>query len=183
MKVLVWGVAALVAGVGVTAFGMRALVQRGAPLDPDEPLPATPMQRLARAGLMVGGFLSAGLVALVLYFGPERTFEEDPIRIGFTVLLVLILVVFAFLALRLMMWLRRDDGTLDERDQTILTGSHAIRSVAVLLTLVVWIIGLQESFWSEGAVPVVYLNLVFWSCLVVSLVALPVGILIGYRRS
>lgn len=182
MSALLWGVAAILAGMAAIWIGMKVVVGgRGAPLE--EPLPVTPLQQLARRGLLLGGVLTAGLVATVLYFGPERTFGDDAVRIGFTMLLVAILVVFGVLALRLMAWVRREDGMLDERDRVILTGAHALRSVSMLLTLAVWMIGLQETFWSDGAVPVFYLNLVFWSCLVVSLLALPLGILFGYRRS
>lgn len=52
----------------------------------------------------------------------------------------------------------------------------------MLVTLAVWLIGLQESYRAEGAVPVFYLYLMFWSVLVVSLLAFPLGILLGYRR-
>ena len=76
----------------------------------------------------------------------------------------------------------RDDGTLDERDHEILSGSQSLRSAAILITLVIWLIGLQETFRAEGAVPIAYLYLVFWSCLVVSLLEFPLGILVGYRR-
>ncbi len=182
MSILGWGIAAVVAGIGVIAIGVRVIAAKhpGPPLD--EPLPATILQRTARRGLLIGGLLSLGLVALVLYAGPQRVIEDAPVRIGFTVLLVLILVVFAWLTLRVMSWVRREDGTLDERDRAILNGSQGLRSVAILMTLVVWMIGLQESFWSQGAVPIYYLNLVFWSCLVVSLLAFPLGILAGYWR-
>ena len=167
MSILGWGIAAVVAGMGVIAIGVRFIAAKhpGPPLD--EPLPTTLLQRTAR---------------LVLRFGPQRVLEDDPVRISFTVLLVLILVVFAWLTLRVMVWVRREDGTLDERDRAILSGSQGLRSVAILMTLVVWMIGLQESFWAQGAVPIYYLNLVFWSCLVVSLLAFPLGILAGYRR-
>ncbi len=43
-------------------------------------------------------------------------------------------------------------------------------------------IGLVEHFHSAGAVPLFYMYLIFWSCLIVNLMALPIGILIGYRR-
>ena len=72
---------------------------------------------------------------------------------------------------------------VDERDRAILSGSSGLQSGAVLTTLVVWVIGLTESFHAVGAVPLYYLNLVFWSCLVVNLLALPLGVLLGYRRS
>ncbi|MEZ4588484.1 MAG: hypothetical protein R2909_19060 [Gemmatimonadales bacterium] len=180
MKVVLWGIAALTAGLAATALGVRALRVKSPPLD--EPLPATPMQRLSRIGLLAGAVLSAGLVALVLYFGPEGTMEDDTVRIGFTLLLLAILGLFGLLSLRLSIWMRRGD-VVDERDRAILSGSHALRSVAMLVTLAVWLIGLMESYQAEGAVPVYWLYFVFWSVLVVSMLAFPLGILFGYRRS
>jgi hypothetical protein len=55
--------------------------------------------------------------------------------------------------------------------------------VAVLVTVAIWMVGLQERYSEAGAVPVVWLMLVFWSCVVASVLALPLGILLGYRRS
>jgi len=182
MSIQIWGIAAVVAGLAVIALGVRFVTARdeGPPLD--EPLPATRLQTLSRRGMLIGGILAMAMVALVLYFGPERWYEDDPVRIAFTLLLVMILAVFGFLTLRVGTWVRRDDGTLDERDHEILNGSQGLRSAAILITLVIWLIGLQETFRAEGAVPIAYLYLVFWSCLVVSLLAFPLGILVGYRR-
>jgi len=182
MSILGWGIAAVVAGMGVIAIGVRFVTARNAGPPLDEALPATQLQTIARRGLLIGGILAAGMVALVMYYGPDRWYDDDPIRITFTLLLVGILVVFGFLTMRVGGWVRRDDGTLDERDREILNGSQGLRSVAILTTLVIWLIGLQETFRAEGAVPIAYLYLVFWSCLVVSLLAFPLGILVGYRR-
>lgn len=183
MSVLIWGVAAVVAGLAVTAIGVWVVGRRHAGPPLDEALPATPLQRLSRRGLLVGAVLTAGLVGWVLYFGPERTMEDDGVRLAFTLLLLAILAVFGFLALRVMAWTRRADGVLDERDRAILNGSHALRSASMLVTLAVWMIGLVESYRPDGVMPLYWLYLVFWSVLVVSMLAFPLGILVGYRRS
>jgi len=180
VRVVLWGIGAVAAGLAATALGVRLLRAKSPPLD--EPLPPTPMQRLSRLGLLVGGALSLGLAALVLYFGPERTMADTPVRVGFTLLLLAILALFGLLSLRLSMWMRQD-GLVDERDRAILSGSHGLRSVAMLVTLAVWMIGLTESYWAEGAMPLYWLYFVFWSVLVVSMLAFPLGILFGYRRS
>ena len=182
MSIQIWGIAAIVAGLAVIALGVRFVTARneGPPLD--EPLPTTPLQSIARRGMLIGGVLAAAMVALVMHFGPERWYADDPVRMAFTGLLVGVLVVFGFMTLRVSGWVRREDGTLDERDREILNGSQGLRSVAILMTLVIWLIGLQETFRAEGAVPIAYLYLVFWSCLVVSMLAFPLGILVGYRR-
>jgi hypothetical protein len=51
------------------------------------------------------------------------------------------------------------------------------------VTLALWVVGLQQAFWGVGAVPMVYLYLIFWSMLIVKSLALPLGVAIGYRRS
>lgn len=180
MAAVLWGMAAVVAGLAVTALGIRWLREKQPPLD--EPLPVTPMQRLSRLGLLLGAVMTVGLVALVLAFGPERTMAEDSVRMVFTLLLLSILAVFGFLSLRVSAWMRRD-GKVDERDRAILSGSHALRSSSMLVTLAVWLVGLIESYHAEGAMPLYWLYFVFWSVLVVSLLAFPLGILFGYRRS
>ncbi|MGE0440687.1 MAG: hypothetical protein AB7L66_08040 [Gemmatimonadales bacterium] len=181
MKVLLWGIGAVVAGLGVTALGIWSLRARQPQLR--EALPATPMQRLSRRGLAVGALLTLGLLAVVGYFGPERTMEDDAIRIGFTLLLLAILAVFALLSLRLMAWIRRRDTVVDERDRAILSGSHGLRSGAMLVTLAIWMIGLVESYQAQGSMPLYWLYFMFWSVLVVSLLTFPLGILFGYRSA
>lgn len=124
MPVLLWGIAAVVAGLGVIALGMRVVARKGPALD--EPLPATALQRLSRRGLWGGALLSAGLIGMVLYYGPERVSEDDPVRIAFTLILLVMLALFGFLALRVTGWLRRGDGVVDERDRAILGGSQGL---------------------------------------------------------
>ena len=77
----------------------------------------------------------------------------------------------------------REDGQLDERDRAILGRAATAQAAGILITLAIWTVGLSETFHAAGAVPVFYLYLVFWSCVVVHLLGLPVGILLGYRRS
>jgi hypothetical protein len=52
-----------------------------------------------------------------------------------------------------------------------------------VVSVAAWSIILTEAYWEAGQVPVAFLTLIFWSCLLVSTMALPVGVLIGYRRS
>lgn len=51
-----------------------------------------------------------------------------------------------------------------------------------LLMVAVWTIALREGFAEAGAVPLYYLYPLFWSCVAVYLIGLPLGILLGYRR-
>jgi hypothetical protein len=182
MSVLIWGLLALAAGFGVLTFSARAARPRVPPLPSDVDLPTTPLQRLARRGLVAGAVLAMGAGGLFMAYGPERLDREDGPRLLFTALLLAIAVVFLAVTVQLKAWSGRSDGTLDERDRAILDRAPAWQARAMLVTLAIWMIGLAEHFHGAG-VPVFYLYLIFWSVWVVDLLALPVGILVGYRRS
>lgn len=70
----------------------------------------------------------------------------------------------------------------DERDKIILEKSLKVQWMAVILSLVAWVMGLSEHFHTEGQIPVIFLSLIFFSTLIVSTLAQSVGILFGYWR-
>jgi len=70
----------------------------------------------------------------------------------------------------------------DERDLAILTRAPRIQGVAMLVCNGLWAAGLMVAYRVPGQVPVPFLVLMFWSCLLVYALTLPVGILLGYRR-
>ena len=182
MSALAWPVLALVAGLGVIWIGVRRGMPRREPLPDGVVLPTTLVQRVSGWALLAGLLLSAGAAGVVVANGPDRTYAEDGVRLLFTLLVLAAVFVVGGVAI----WLGRqgrDTSELDERDRAILARAPAVQGGAMLVTLAVWVIGLMERFHDAGAVPVFYLNLVFWSCLLVNLLALPVGVLAGYRRS
>jgi hypothetical protein len=75
----------------------------------------------------------------------------------------------------------RRPGYVDERDKLILDKAPRFQWLAVIFSLVAWVIALSESYHDEG-VPVVFLYLIFMSVLIVSMIGQAIGILIGYRR-
>lgn len=182
MVAILWGIIAV--GAALVGLTLARWFSRGKSpaLEPDELLPATPLQRLARWGLLLG--LVPGLAAawMAYRYGAQTLYGDDDLHIVFTLLLLAIIVVFLVVAMRIRTWVGRSDSALDERDRDILGRAPVWQSAAMLLVLVAWTIGLSERFHDAGAVPVFYLPLVFWSCWAASLMALPVGILIGYRR-
>jgi uncharacterized membrane protein len=72
---------------------------------------------------------------------------------------------------------------IDERDKAILERAPTVQAQAMVVSVAAWAIILTEVYWETGQVPVAFLVLIFWSCLLVSAMALPMGVLIGYRRS
>jgi len=184
MPVILWTIAALAAGLFAIVLAMRLALRARPPLalPPGERLPSTPLQRLARWCILLGSLPAAAAAAVVIRFGPRTYYDVDRVRLTVTALLLAAVAMFAFFSFRVRSWARRDDGVLDERDRAIFERAPAAQSAAMLVTLAVWIVGLQETFMSTRLVPFVFLYLVFWSCLVVNLLALPVGVLFGYRK-
>jgi hypothetical protein len=185
MNLIVWAIAALAAGLLAVVIAARPALEPRAPLalPPGERLPSTPLQRLARWSIAGGLLFAAAAAALVVGAGVARFDDDGHVRLTVTALLLCSIAVLGFFGIRTRSWVARGDDALDERDQAILGRAPAAQAVAMLVTLAVWIVGLQQTFPATRLVPVIYLYLVFWSCVVVDLVALPVGVLLGYRRS
>ena len=78
--------------------------------------------------------------------------------------------------------IERRPNQFDERDKTILERASKVQWLAVILSLVAWVIGLSEHFHTEGQIPLIYLSLIFFSTLIVSTLAQSVGIIFGYWR-
>jgi hypothetical protein len=53
----------------------------------------------------------------------------------------------------------------------------------MMVAFAVWMIALAERFHATHLVPSAYLYAIFWSLLLVSVLASLAGVLIGYRRS
>lgn len=184
MSVILWALLALLAGLLFLGAESRRVLRPRAPLDlpAGESLPPTALQVLARRAILLGVVPILAAAGLVLWAGPDGFYDNDRLRITVTLLLVVALLVLSGFALLVGGWVRRGAGPLDERDRDIFGKAPLLEGAPMLVTLAVWVVGLQEAFWSEGAVPLVYLYLIFWSMLVVKSLALPIGVLAGYRR-
>jgi hypothetical protein len=152
------------------------------PLPTEVRLPVTRLQKLARWTFLVGLVLAGSAAAIVVAYGPQAVYDTDGLRLPFTFLVLASLVLLLVMLLMAKTWADRGDGTLDERDQAILDRAHIAQAPAMLVTLAAWMVGLMESFRDSGGVPTFYLYLVFWSVLVINMLALPLGVLLGYRR-
>jgi hypothetical protein len=142
-------------------------------------LPATPIEKLAWLGLGASLSVGAGL-GLVVLVGGTAALEDSPYRWVFWLLL------WAAIGTWMIAWhrtnRRRGGAVVDERDRAILARSLSVESMVVLLSLVTWTVTLTEVYSQEGAVPVAYLQLLFWSTFLIAIFGRSLGIILGYRQ-
>jgi hypothetical protein len=137
-----------------------------------------PLQKRAFYGIIFGvAWIIAMIVVFILkggasVFNTDETFRliMDSIWIGG--LIVYLVLLYPILG---------KTTLVDERDRLIYDRSPRIQWLAIIFTLVAWVIGLTERFHDQG-VPTVYLYLMFFTVLCVSSIAQCIGILFGYWR-
>ncbi|HEX9167248.1 MAG TPA: hypothetical protein VF862_15140 [Gemmatimonadales bacterium] len=185
MSILLWAILAIAAGAAAIAIGTRRVLRRPPPLalPPGETLAPTALQVMARRALLVGLALIAAAGVIVVRAGADTFYDDDTTRVTVTLLMLAALVVLASFAIRARALSVRPGSPVDERDVAILDRAPLLEGNAMLVTLVFWVIGLQETYHRAGAVPLVWLYLVMWSMLLLKALVLPLGVLIGYRRS
>ncbi len=162
----------VVAAIGWFLYGLRPSAElRG--------LPATPIEKLAWLGL--GASLAAGAgLGLVVLIGGTSGLENSASRWIFWILL------WVAIGTWMIAWHRTNrrhkGAVIDERDRAILARSFSVESMVVLLSLGTWTITLTVVYSQDGAVPVAYLQLVFWSTFLIAVFGRSLGIILGYRQ-
>lgn len=174
-------------GIAVT-LGVLAVVRAVRAADQEmsrsgETLASTPLQRVATISLIsTVAFAGPGL-GVLLYGGVDRWNESAGQRVLVSVL-SLTGVVAATVPILLTRWAaNRGRLVLDERDIDVLHRAPEAQSWVLLLTLTAWTIALTERFVQVGAVPVPWIQVAFLTMLVSWALALPLGIVLGYRRA
>jgi hypothetical protein len=152
-------------------------------LPPGETLARTPTERAAVLALVITSILSFLAMAIVLYHGAETWWENDTVRLTFTGILLIALLAYLGFTIRIKQLTDRDDGSFDERDQVIMGRSSAGVGGAMMVTVAIWMIALTESHRATHLVPTYYLYLMFWSCVMMNVIASLAGILLAYRRN
>ena len=139
-------------------------------------LPTTPIQRLAWIGVAVSIAVGVGL-AVLAGIGGVSGLDESP---------ALSILVMGGVGVWLVAWhrtnRRRGGALVDERDRAILARSLSVESMIVLLSLVAWTVGLTEAFHQHGAIPMGYLQLLFWTTVVAGILGRSLGIILGCRQ-
>ena len=185
MTPIAWLVAALLIAGGVV-FTSSLATRRLLPaieLPDGETLPKTALQRRAEWALFGVVVLCLVAAGMLLYFGAERWWDDDTVRLTFTGLLLAALFVYLAFTIGVRSLAGRDDGTFDERDSAIMGRSCAGVGGAMMGVLAVWMIGLVETFVETRLVPSYFLYLIFWSCVMTNVIASLAGILLAYRRA
>jgi hypothetical protein len=137
-----------------------------------------PLQKRALYSLVIGVALAIALI-VVFVVKDVTTFDED---LGFRTIVYAIWVGVPLAYLIVVNLTLRKPEQLDERDRLIMARAPQVQFLAVLFSMVAWVIVLTEAFREQGQVPIIYLTLIMISVLIVSTIAQSLGILIGYWR-
>ena len=138
-----------------------------------------PLQKRALYSLGIGSVLAIALIMVFILKGDVTTFDED---LGFRLIVYALWVGVPLAYLIVVNLTLRKPGQVDERDRLIMGRAPQVQLLAVIFSLVAWVIVLTELYWDQGQVPVIYLTLIMISTLIISTMAQSAGILIGYWR-
>ncbi|MFC1984205.1 hypothetical protein ACFLVO_04265 [Chloroflexota bacterium] len=138
-----------------------------------------PLQKRALYSLGVGVVLAIALIMVFILKGDVTTFDED---LGFRLIVYALWVGVPLASLIVVNLTLRKPEQVDERDRLIIGRAPNVQLLAVIFSLVAWVIVLTELYWAQGHVPVIYLTLIMISTLIISTIAQSAGILIGYWR-
>jgi nicotinamide riboside transporter PnuC len=136
-----------------------------------------PLQKRALYSFVIGLVLTIALVAVLIARGSVTALEND---LNLRLILYAVLIGVPLIYLILVNLTLRKSTQLDERDRLIIEKSSRAQWLAVIFTLVVWTIALTEIYQDQGQVPIVFLNLIFMSTLIIGTLAQSLGILVGY---
>jgi len=138
-----------------------------------------PLQKRALYSLVIGIVMAIALIVVFIAKG-VTTFDED---LGFRLIVYALWVGVPLAYLIVVNLTVRKPGQVDERDRLIMGRAPTVQLLAVIFSLVAWVIVLTELYWDKGQVPVIYLTLIMISTLIISTIAQSAGILIGYWRA
>jgi len=137
-----------------------------------------PLQKRALYSLVIGVVFAIALIVIFIAKG-GTTFDEE---MGFRLIVYAVWVGVPLAYLIVVNLTLRKPGQVDERDRLIMGRAPKVQLLAVIFSLVAWVIALTELYWDKGQVPVIYLTLIMISTLIISTIAQSAGILIGYWR-
>ena len=139
-----------------------------------------PLQKRALYSLLIGLIFTIALVVILIMEGGITAFDTSEILrwMIYAALIGVPLVYLLLIDLSL-----RKPTELDERDKFIILKANRIQWLAVIFSIVIWVIALTETYRVERQVPVDFLTLIMISILIISTLAQSLGILIGYWKT
>jgi hypothetical protein len=185
-----WSATILVIVILLAIVPVYALfrIWRGRPRPSDEERsetaasPLTLLQRNAWLGVAVGVATLGAITVLINIYGVAEYWNNDAFRLTIVGIFIAALFVSAMLLLASTA-ARKDSARFDERDRQVLAQAGTYQIGFVLVSLAIWLVALGQLFHAEGAVPMVYLYLMFGSIVMISFVGQAAGILLGYWLS
>ena len=139
-----------------------------------------PLQKRAWWGFGVGLAFAIAFALVFVLLGGIQTFDADP---TFRIIIDALLIGALIVNLVIVNIPLRNPKIVDERDIRIVERAPRIQWLAVIFTLVAWVIALNEVYQDTGLIPAVYLFVMFMSVLIVSTLAQCLGIVLGYWRA
>jgi hypothetical protein len=136
-----------------------------------------PLQKRSWWGLGVGLAFAIAFVLVFIFMGGIQTFDEDQ---TFRIIIDLLWIGGLVANLAIVNLPLRQPNMVDERDRLIADRAPRIQWLAVVFTLVAWVIALNEVYRETNLIPSAFLYVMFMSVLIVSTLAQSLGILIGY---
>jgi hypothetical protein len=142
--------------------------------------PMSPSQKGAWCGLLIGVVTFATITALLVTKGAAEYWENDDLRLTVVAIFIGGIVAHPIVSnlFRITSFLKEH---VDEREDAIVSRASIVQPPAILITLAAWLITLTQRYHEQGAVPVVYLYLMFGSVILVLMISQSVGVLLGHR--
>jgi hypothetical protein len=138
-----------------------------------------PLQKRALWGLIVGLAFAVAFILVFILMGGIDAFDKN---VSFRIVIDVLWVGGLVANLIIVNVALNKPGMVDERDKLIADRAPRVQWITVIITLVAWVITLNEVYRSTHLIPSVFLFVVFMSVLIVSTIAQCLGILIGYWR-
>jgi len=182
-----WAAPMLGAVVVLAIFGI-VLLARSWPRKPalsteeradiaDTPMPS--LQKRAWWGFVIGVVTFGGLTAILVTRGAVAYWEDDNFRLSVVAFFIIGLVAQA--AVTTFPYISEEARRrLDERDRAVLGRAATAQTALIVLGLAAWLVILGQRFHDQGAVPMVYLYLIFGSVILLMMIGQSLGILLGY---
>jgi hypothetical protein len=141
--------------------------------------PMPPLQKRAWWGLAIGVAALATASVMIATRGAVEYWENDGFRLMVMGIFIAGLLGSALVTHLPLVGLEARGG-LDERDRAVLARAPTAQATLLLLGLAAWLVALGQKFHEAGAVPMVYLYLMFGSLVLLMMIGLSVGIILGY---